>query len=133
MKKIDLGKIIQAKGLDESEVAQQLFPTNAHPKLALRRVLKGDGVLDADQISKFSLFSGIPIAELYTGSEWASSIDQNKHVLTSGDYKAVLDTSTWTTKIFHKDSMFHEFIIHSPTIGLSEYIERLNKEISKNK
>jgi hypothetical protein len=133
MKKIDLGKIIKAKKLDETEVAELLFPSNSYPKLALRRVVKGEGVLDADQISKFSLYSGIPIAELYTGNEWRSDIDGNKHVLVSGEYKAILDTSTWTTTIFHKESLFHEFIMHSPTIGLSEYIERLNHEISKNK
>lgn len=131
MKKIDLKKIIQAKKLDPKEVAQELFPTHKHPKLALDRVLAGGGVLDADQISRFSLFTGLPISELYSGAGWKSTIEGHTHVLVSGDYTAKLDTKTWTTKIFHRDSLFHDFIIHSPSITLSEYINRLDLEISK--
>ncbi len=133
MKKIDLRKIIQVKKLDLKEVAQELFPAHKHPKLALDRVLAGEGVLDADQISRFSLYSGIPIAELYSGAGWKSTIEEHTHVLVSGDYTAKLDTKSWTTKIFHKNSIFHEFIIHNSSITLGEYIEKLNSEISKNK
>ncbi len=133
MKKIDLEKIIQGKKLDPKEVAQELFPTHKHPKLALDRVLSGDGVLNADQISRFSLFTGLPISELYSGANWTSKTEGHTHVLVSGDYTAKLDTKTWTTKVFHKGSLFHDFIIHSSSITLSEYIGRLDSEISKNK
>ncbi len=131
MIKINLGKIIKAKKLDEHEVAKQLFPLHKYPKMALDRVNKGEGVLDANQISKFSLYSGIPIAELYSGSEWKSSIDKTTHILTSGDFTAKLDTTNWTTKLFHKDSLFHTFVIHSSSITLEEYIEKLKSEINK--
>lgn len=133
MKKIDLKKIIQVKKLDEKEVAAELFPNHKHPKLALDRVLAGEGVLDANQISRFSFYSGIPIAELYTGTGWRSSIKGHTHILVSGEYTAKLDTTTWTTEVFHKKSLFHEFIIHSSSISLSKYIEKLDSEISKNK
>jgi hypothetical protein len=133
MKKIDLGKIIEVKKLDPREVAEHLFPKHKHPKLALDRVLAGDGVLDADQISRFSLFSGIPIAELYIGSDWQSVTKGNEHVLTSGDYEARLSTEDWTTRLFHKGSLFHTFIIHRSSITLEEYIAKLNQEISNNK
>jgi hypothetical protein len=133
MKKIDLKKIIAAKKLDVKKVALVLFPGHKHPKLALDRVLSGAGVLDANQISVFSLYSGLPIAELYSGADWSSRIEGAKHILLSGDYRAELDTSNWTTKLFHNDSLFHEFIIHSSSIGLGEYIDRLNLEISKQK
>lgn len=133
MKKIDLKKIIKAKQLDEKEVAAELFPTHKHPKLALDRVLAGEGVLDANQISRFSFYTGIPISELYSGADWKSTIKGHTHILVSGHYTAKLDTSTWTTEVFHKDSLFYEFIIHSASISLSEYIEKLNSVISKNK
>jgi len=131
--KIDLKKIIAVKKLDNREVAQELFPGHKHPKLALDRVLLGEGVLNADQISRFSLYSGIPIAELYSGANWRSSIQDQNHILVSGNYRAELDTVTWTTKLFHKDSLFHQFIIHSSSISLGDYIERLDIEISKHK
>ena len=133
MKKIDLKKIIHAKKLDAKEVAAQLFPTHKHPKLALDRVLAGEGVLDANQISRFSFYSGIPIAELYEGAGWRSTSDGSTHVLTNGDYTAELDTATWTTKVYHKKSLFHEFVIHSSTISLGVYVETLNSVISKYK
>lgn len=133
MKKIDLGKIIEVKKLDTKEVAEQLFPLHKYPSLALTRVIAGEGTLDADQISRFSLYTGIPIAELYEGSEWRSTIEGHTHILSSGEYVAHLDTQTWTTKLFHKESLFHTFVIHSPSITLSEYIEKLNSEISKFK
>lgn len=133
MQKIDLGEIIKAKKLDEKEIAEQLFPMHKYPKLALDRVLSGDGVLDANQISRFSLYSGIPIAELYSGAAWKSTIDGHTHVLTSGDFTAKLDTTTWTTTLFHKDSLFHTFVIHNSSITLADYIEKLNAEINKNR
>lgn len=132
MKKINLEKIIEAKKLDTKEVALELFPNALHPVLALKRILSGEGVLDADQISRFSLFSGIPISELYEGGKWFAKIQGKKHILVSGRYRAELDTDTWTTELYHKDSLFHEFIIHSKSISLCDYIARLDAEISKN-
>lgn len=131
MKKIDLKKIIHSKKLDEKEVAEQLFPMHKYPKLALDRVLEGEGVLDANQISRFSLYTGIPISELYDGAGWKGSIEGHTHVLVSGDYTAKLDTKNWSTRIFHKESLYHEFILHTPSITLAEYIDRLDFEISK--
>ncbi len=133
MKKIDLKKIIKVKNLNKKEVAAELFPANKFALLALDRVLAEKGVLDADQISRFSLYSGIPIAELYSGADWSSTIKNGTHVLLKGDYRAELDTKTWTTRLFHNDSLFHQFIIHSAGISLGDYIDTLNSEISKNK
>ena len=132
MKTINLKKIIEDQLLDKNEIAKLLFPTNAYPVLALNRILAGTAVLNADQISKFSLFSSIPIAELYEGNGWKSTIKKNVHILTSGDYVAELDTSTWTTKIFHNESLFHEFVMVSKSITLSDYIAKLNEVIKTN-
>jgi hypothetical protein len=133
MKRINLEKIIETRGLNFKEVAGMLFPWNGHPVPALKRVIKGDGVLDANQISLFSQYSGIPIAELYEGHKWSSTIEGHTHILTSGEYSAHLDTKSWTTRIYKKDSIYHEFIIHSPSITLREYMERLDKEINRAK
>jgi len=133
MKKINLKKIIEVKRLDLKNVADELFPGHKYPKLALDRVLSGKGVLDADQISRFSFYSGIPIEQLWDGAGWRSTMQGQKHILFNGAYRAELNTTTWTTKLFHKDSLFHEFVIHSSSIGLGDYMKMLNTEISKNK
>lgn len=130
---IDLSKIIEDRQLDKTEVADRLFPEHKHPKMALGRVLVGEGDLDASQISLFSLYSGIPIAELYTGGGWVSTLGESTHTLTCGEFTAELDSKTWTTKLFKNGSVFHQFILSSKSISLEEYIHMLDSEISKNK
>ena len=126
MKGINLRKIIEHHELDSTEIAKLLFPKNRHPLLALNRILFNKAVLDADQISRFSMFTGIPIADLYDGTGWQSRYSKGKHILTSGDYRAELDTETWSTKVFKNDTLYHEFIMHAKSITLSEYIQRLD-------
>lgn len=129
MKTIDLKKLIESSDLDSKEVAKQLFPKNKYPDLALNRVMKGLNVLDADQISKLSLLSGVPISELFSGGEWKGSTAQNVHVFTNGEYRAELDPQTWITKVFHKGSLFHDSIIHSGSTPINEYLHELDQII----
>jgi hypothetical protein len=133
MRKIDLDRIIDAYGLNNVEVAMQLFPGNAHPGLALNRIKKGVAVLDADQISKLALMAGIPISALYAGGQWRKTFKSGIHKFTNGKFTAELSTVTFITKIFHNESLFHESLIASPTIALSEYFEKLDLEILKFK
>lgn len=131
MKKIDLRKMIDDLGLDESEVAENLFPMHNHPRNALYRLLRGEGVLDANQISRFSAQYNINIGAMF-GDGWKATFTRKTHVFTHNHYEAVLDVETWTTKLYHKKSLFHTFILTSPSITLEEYLERLDTEIFKN-
>ncbi len=135
MKTIDVEKIIKTKKLDKKELAQQLFPENKHSSLALNRVIKGDGFLDSNQISLLSELTGIAIGNLYSGNEWGLKNNKGLTVLTSGNFRAELDTKTWITKVFDKDSLFHESVIHSGTTALSVYLNLLTQiiELHKNK
>lgn len=126
MRTIDIKKVIDSAGLDFKEVATQLFPKNKYPDLALNRVIKGVNVLDADQISKLALMANVPISDLFSGGEWKADIKGKTHVFSNGDYKVELDTETWISRIFHKGSLFHESVIHSGSIPLSEYLENID-------
>lgn len=131
---INLNQILTEHNLNVREVAEQLFPNNKYPRLALNRVIAGKASLDADQISKLALFTGRSIASLFSGEEWKAQVKKGGvHVFTNGDYRAELDTSTWITKVFHKGSLFHEEIIHSDTIPLRSYLSELDKLILKQK
>ena len=132
MRKIKLKEIIAERGLDFQEVAEHLFPGNKYPRLALIRVASGKAVLDADQISKLALLAGLPIEELYSGGQWKVKSSKGVHVFTNGDYRAELNTCTLVTKIFHKDSLFHESVLFSDAIPLSKYINHLNRLIDEN-
>jgi hypothetical protein len=133
MKTINLKEIIEKQNLDTKEVAEQLFPNNKYPKLALDRVLSGKAFLDTNQMSKLSMLTGIPIEKLYSGSEWKPSNQKGIHKFTNGEYVAELDTKTWITKIYKNDSLFHEAIISDGSIALSVYLSELTSIINKNK
>lgn len=131
MQRIDITAICKVKELDLSQVAAQLFPKNKHPRLALNRVIAGDSALDENQISKFSLMTGISIGNLFSGNEWRHASKESIHVFTSTEFRAELDTTNWTTRLFHNESMFHEHILHNGSITLTSYLELLNSEIIK--
>jgi len=126
MSKIDLHKIMTATGFSKMEVAQQLFPKNSFPVLAFNRIMAGKALLDADQISKLSLMVDVPISELFKNGEWKMKSKKKNYYLTNGDFLAVLDHESGMTRLFHKNSLFHESILHSGLICLSEYLEKLN-------
>ena len=129
METINLQGLIDKKGLDKNMLAAGLFPHHKYPKLALSRVLSGEGVLDADQISRLAAWVNEPISNLYSGG-W-SNIPEGKNILTfsNGDFTAKLDRDTWTTRVFHNNKILHEFLLHSNTVTLKEYISKLDSLI----
>lgn len=133
MQTIDLNKIIEESELDAVKVAEHLFPTNKYPRHALKRVLNGDANLDADQISRLSGLTGRSIASLYSGGGWKGVVKKDKHIFTHGEYRAELNTETWVTEIFHNESLFHDSVIHTGAVSLSEYLAELDRLIAEHK
>lgn len=132
MQKIDLEGIFKEHNiLERGEIAQLLFPGNQHPKNALWRVLRGDAVLDADQVSKLAAFIGVEPGDLYTTEGWKSNSSKNMIVFERGDYRVRLFTETGMTQIFHKKSMFHQAVIHSGATPLTEYLKQIDLLILK--
>lgn len=129
MNTIDLKAIIEAKNLNTKIVAQQLFPTNQYPVLALNRVIAGQSLLDSMQISKFAMLANMSIDELYTNRGWKADSKDGIHTFNNGEYLAELNTKTWTTKIYHNNSMIHEEVIHAKDTPLNQYLEALNNVI----
>lgn len=132
MNKINITKIIADNNLNKKNVAEQLFPGNKYSSLALNRVIAGEGKLDSDQISKLALLADISIEEIY-GVKFTVKGKEKKMFFEYEDFKAELNRETWTTKVFHNDSLFHESIIHKSTIALSDYLEELTNIINKFK
>jgi len=132
MNNINLNRIIEEKNLDVKALAQELFPTVKFPKLALNRILSGEAFLDTNQLSKLSFITGIPISELFESGDWETSLGTaGLHHFTNGKYKATLDTTTWVTKIYMNDSLFHDAVIHDRTVALSVYLADLTNLINK--
>lgn len=132
MRTIDVKRAIEKSGLDTKEVAKQLFPGNKYPKLALNRVVSGEALLNSEQISKLALMLGVNIADLY-GSQWKMESKKDVITFTSEDYRAELNTKTWVTRLFCSNSLFHESVIHSGSISISDYLKEISLIINNQK
>jgi len=133
MKPIDLQKIVASYPLGATALAKELFPTHKYPSMALTRVIQGKAQLDAVQISKLALITGQSVNALFGKKEWLTKSEKDKITFTAGDYTAELDTVNWTSKVYHKDSLFHETVLHSTSIALSEYLQDLSEIVNKHK
>lgn len=133
MKKIDLEAFLAFHSLDHNVVSQQLFPNNKHPRLALNRVICGDALLDSDQLSKLAMLAGVDISQVYTGKKWKMTSKDGVFTFLHGNYRAVLhlDKDQGLTQVFHNGSLFHESVLHSGAIALSDYLKEL-ESIIKN-
>lgn len=131
MKKIDVTALIQKNNLDAKDLASKLFPTHQHPTLALTRIIQGKSVLDANQISLLSELTGQTINSLFDLSEWEASSTDKILVFKSGDFTAELDMAKGLSKIYHKNSVFHETILHSLSIPLSDYLSEVTAAVVK--
>lgn len=131
MKPINLKKIIQDHGLDESILANELFPGNKYAKKALTRVLKGESELSATQISKLASLMGTDINSLFDTKTWKSKTQKDLITFEKDGYKAELNTKTWTTKVYHDKTLSHEEVLQKSSITLSEYLNFLNNLIIK--
>lgn len=133
MKTIDINNIIESKGLDQTDLAKELFPGAKHPKMALQRIIKGEAQLDSEQIVRLSIYTGIPIGELFGQRDWKAKTKEGVHTFESEDYRAELDTNTWISKVWKKDELIHEVVIHDQHISLSNYFSILNNVIKHGK
>jgi len=133
MKAIELQKIIASYPLGAMALAKELFPSHKYPSMALTRVIQGKAQLDAVQISKLALITGQSFNSLFGKEEWLTKSQNGKIIFTAGDYIAELDTDKWDSKVYHKDSLFHETVLHSTSIALSEYLHDLSELVAKHK
>ena len=133
MKSIDIAKIIQDRNLNAKELAASLFPLHRFPDMALTRIIQGKGVLDANQISLLAELTGQSVNALFNQEEWIASSREGIIFFSSGDFRAELDMDKNTSKVFHKGSIFHETVLHSTSIPLSEYLKEISASVLKFK
>lgn len=132
---MNLTKIIEKSGIDRKVIASALFPDNKFPVMSLKRVEKGDGLLNTEQVAILAKLIGVNIADLFQDSNWEWKGHSEEGIITfeSGDWKAKLDTKEFRTWLFHKGALVADEVIHSRMVPLSDYIEGLNRLINKNK
>ena len=131
---INLQSFIDAHNLDPQRTASELFPTNAYPVMAMKRVLQGEALLDSDQIQRLAAFAGTTVSKVFNNG-WSMSTDfissSPKYVLESDAWRAEIDRASWVTTLYHKGNVVTERVISSPSVGLSEFIGMLELIIAK--
>lgn len=136
MNNFNVNAIIEKYNLDAKTVASELFPKNDYPMMALSRVIKGEALLNTEQVSKLSFLTGVPIDKLFDGGSWVNiprKAEDKTLIFENGEYHAHLDRETWITKVYHKNSVFHESVItDGKSLPLSEYFNELDNLILKH-
>lgn len=129
---LNLNKILTENKVDLNYAALQLFPNNLHPRLSLNRVLKGGSELNSTQISKLAFILDVNISDLFETEKWKMKyLGEYVYKLKMGRYTAELDSTTNITKIWDKESLFHEKVIVSTSMPLKDYISELQKIVTK--
>jgi hypothetical protein len=129
MQKINLQKIIDEHKLDKNDLANKLFPFNKFPDRALNNVLKGKTLLNSNQISALSLYTGLPIEQLYENTQWKHRIIKSQHVLESGEYKAILHLDGNKVDVYAKGTLLKEEILTNNLTTMKELINKIEQII----
>jgi hypothetical protein len=114
------------------EIGALLYPSALHPDLAIEGVIKGKKALDSKQLERLASYLGVTVSSFFTTDKWKARTKNGAHYFENGEYKAELCTTTWVTKVFHKESLFHEEIIHSGSITLREYLKKIEVLVDFN-
>lgn len=127
-----LSELLRIKNITEAQAGKVLFPQNAYPQPALKRVIKGEAQLDAGQMLALSRLTGVSISDLYG----ESPLVMNSHKAGQlsffiHGYQATLDLREWTTTIAPIGGGNEHHIIHGSDIGLSDYLTKIKNLITK--
>lgn len=128
--RLNLQGIIDSKELDPKILAAELFPGIEHPVRALQRVLNYKAFLNSEQISKLAFLTGLSFDEIFSSTEWKLQTEEDLIILETGDYKAEINTASWLLKLSKKGSLFHESVLVSQSVKLSELLKFLNNLIT---
>ena len=131
MNQIDLNKIMDTYDISKKEMSKKLFPDVKYKAMALKRVLEKEALLNEWQIKRLSTWLQIPIENLFNGCRWKIKLAKNVFILNSDDFRAEVYPDTGETLVFHKDSLFSEKLLHSPTIPLSTLLKEVETLITK--
>jgi len=137
MQTLNLKRIAETANLKAAYIGAHLFPDNKDQAHAVRRVMRGEMLLNSEQIAKLSELLNVPIGLLFDDASWHMSAPAGRRNIInfrSYDYFAELNTLTMETTISRNGLIFFEKIIaHDHGIGLKEYLSHLTDLIIKHK
>ena len=130
MSTFNLQNIIKKYNLDEGFLAEQLFPENKFPKLALTRICMGASHLNTEQVCKLAELLGVVVSELFNECNWNKTISGNIIKFHRNNHRVELNLDTHVSEIFLSDKFVaSEVLISDKNIKLSEYLKLVDETI----
>ena len=136
MQTLDLKRIAETANLKASYLGAHLFPNNKDQAHAVRRVMRGEMLLNSEQVVKLSEILNVPIGLLFEEAEWHMSVPAGrKNIINfrAYDYFAELNTETMETRLSRNDIFYYTAMVHEKGIGLTDYLSQLTDLIIKYK
>lgn len=126
----NLIRIIETHKLNREALANELFPNNKFPEVALKRVLNGLSFLDTNQLNILAGILGLQVSDLFLNEMWSTMMHNDKIIFIRNDYRVELHTETLVTYIYYKNKLVaSETIIVEKNIKLSDYLKSVNETI----
>ncbi len=126
---INLNEIIERYGINTEALAKVLFPTVKYPKHALTRLLKGEAVLDVEQLGALATYIGVPASELLSEDFWKGSVEDNCLVFLRGEYKAKLNYNGAFLSLYKNNDLCLQEICGTPNMSIPKFIKYLDSLI----
>ena len=130
MAKLDVNIILERYKLDFKKVAAELYPHTKFPELALKRIVKGEALLDSEQIAKLAALADVQIQALFE-PVWSVRGREGEVINFEAEgYRAVLNLETWETSVFKDNSLFHTEVLSHKTVDIKEYFKTLDRIVA---
>ena len=129
MEQFNINNVIEHYKLNTEDLAKALFPTVKYPKLALDRILKGEGALDITQVEKLANYIGVLVTDLFSAGTWKSSSEDGCLTILKGDYKVKLNYKGVFVSIYKNNTLIEQKISNVPGMTMHEFINYLDNFI----
>lgn len=133
MSRINLTKLLKDSGASLPFIAKQLFPENKFPLASLKRVMRGDALLDSEQIAKLATYLDTPIESLYEETWKAEASTDDSITFTKAGYRVILNLDTFQARIYNEETFETNLILTSRAITLSEFFAKVENIIKPKK
>lgn len=128
MNRFNINSVIENYKLNIEELAPVLFPNVKYPKMALDRVIKGEGVLDIQQVEKLAEYIGVLVQDLFSADGWKASYE-DAFTVAKGEYKVKVNYKCTYISVYKNNVCINQRILDAHSITVAEFIELLNNII----
>ena len=129
MEQFDINAVIEQYKLNTEELAKVLFPTVKYPKQAFDRILKGEAVLDVQQVQLLANHIGVLVSDLFSINQWKSTMEDKCLTFIKGEYKIKLNYNNVYVSVYKGCSLVDQIVANIPAMTLEQFIKYIDNLI----